>query len=233
MRLMWVGGQRHAPAALPPGKRLGIHFIGGWMGTRVGLDGCRKFCPQWDSIPGPSCPVPVALPTELSRSTSMTYNGENFTFYTDVWTGIPNKAVWSKRNVYRTYKLGLTSALLLFSDGKYHMLPSGELMILNITASDAMRSYRCRTHHQLTQEAVVSRNVGRIQMTGEWRINALWSSDLQPYWLKVIRAGFVFTTRRFSRLRPKERVSRPKYWQKDLRQYHFVHHKSDTDCRRC
>ncbi|XP_033606866.1 Down syndrome cell adhesion molecule-like protein Dscam2 isoform X4 [Cryptotermes secundus] len=51
------------------------------------------------------------------------------------------------------------------SDGKYHMLPSGELMVLNITASDAMRSYRCRTHHQLTQEAVVSRNVGRIQLT--------------------------------------------------------------------
>jgi hypothetical protein len=47
------------------------------------------------------------------------------------------------------------------------MLPSGELMVLNITASDAMRSYRCRTHHQLTQEAVVSRNVGRIQLTGE------------------------------------------------------------------
>ncbi|XP_069692741.1 cell adhesion molecule Dscam2-like [Periplaneta americana] len=51
------------------------------------------------------------------------------------------------------------------SDGKYHMLPSGELMILNVTASDALRSYRCRTHHQLTQEAVVSRNVGRIQLT--------------------------------------------------------------------
>ncbi|XP_021922497.1 Down syndrome cell adhesion molecule-like protein Dscam2 isoform X2 [Zootermopsis nevadensis] len=51
------------------------------------------------------------------------------------------------------------------SDGKYHMLPSGELMILNVTASDAMRSYRCRTHHQLTQEVVVSRNVGRIQLT--------------------------------------------------------------------
>ncbi|KDR18099.1 Down syndrome cell adhesion molecule-like protein CG42256, partial [Zootermopsis nevadensis] len=50
-------------------------------------------------------------------------------------------------------------------NGKYHMLPSGELMILNVTASDAMRSYRCRTHHQLTQEVVVSRNVGRIQLT--------------------------------------------------------------------
>ena len=25
-----VGGQRHAPAALPPGRRPGTHSIGGW-----------------------------------------------------------------------------------------------------------------------------------------------------------------------------------------------------------
>lgn len=51
-------------------------------------------------------------------------------------------------------------------DGKYHMLPTGELIIINITRTDAQRTYRCRTHHQLTQEAVVSGNVGRIQLTG-------------------------------------------------------------------
>jgi hypothetical protein len=28
---MGVGGQLHAPAALPPGKRPGTHFIGGWL----------------------------------------------------------------------------------------------------------------------------------------------------------------------------------------------------------
>ncbi|XP_043515664.1 Down syndrome cell adhesion molecule-like protein Dscam2 [Frieseomelitta varia] len=50
-------------------------------------------------------------------------------------------------------------------DGKYHMLSSGELMILNITREDAERSYRCRTHHRLTQETVVSSNVGRLQLT--------------------------------------------------------------------
>ncbi|KAK1131194.1 hypothetical protein K0M31_017482 [Melipona bicolor] len=53
------------------------------------------------------------------------------------------------------------------TDGKYHMLSSGELMILNITREDAERSYRCRTHHRLTQETVVSSNVGRLQLTGE------------------------------------------------------------------
>ena len=36
---MGVGGQRHAPAALPRG-RPGIHCTGGWVGPRAGLDGC-------------------------------------------------------------------------------------------------------------------------------------------------------------------------------------------------
>lgn len=57
--------------------------------------------------------------------------------------------------------------MFFFADGKYHMLPTGELLVINVTRTDAQRSYRCRTHHQLTQEAVVSDNVGRIQLTGE------------------------------------------------------------------
>jgi hypothetical protein len=35
---MRVGGQLHALAALPPGKRPGTHCIGGWVGPRTGLD---------------------------------------------------------------------------------------------------------------------------------------------------------------------------------------------------
>jgi hypothetical protein len=37
-----VGGQRHPPVALPPGKRLGTHYIGGRMGPRACLNGCGK-----------------------------------------------------------------------------------------------------------------------------------------------------------------------------------------------
>jgi hypothetical protein len=37
-----VGGQRHAPAALPPGKRPGTHCTGGWLGPRADLDECGK-----------------------------------------------------------------------------------------------------------------------------------------------------------------------------------------------
>ena len=42
---MGVGGQRHAPAALPLGKRPGTHCIGGWVGPRAGLEGVRKILP--------------------------------------------------------------------------------------------------------------------------------------------------------------------------------------------
>jgi len=37
-----VSGQRHAPAALPSGKRAGTHCIVGWVGLRDGLHGCGK-----------------------------------------------------------------------------------------------------------------------------------------------------------------------------------------------
>ena len=51
-----VGGQRHAPAALPRRKRPGTPCIEGWVGPRAGLNGCGKSRPQRDSIPGPSSP---------------------------------------------------------------------------------------------------------------------------------------------------------------------------------
>jgi hypothetical protein len=56
---MGVGGQLHAPAALPPGKRPGTHCIGDWVDPRAGLDGCEKCLPHRESIPGPSV-QPVA-----------------------------------------------------------------------------------------------------------------------------------------------------------------------------
>jgi hypothetical protein len=53
---MEVGGQRHAPAALPPEEIPYTHYIEGWVGPKVGLDGCEKSRIRWDSIPGPSIP---------------------------------------------------------------------------------------------------------------------------------------------------------------------------------
>jgi len=40
-----VGGQSYAPAALPPGKRPGAHYIGGWMGPRAVWTGAENRTP--------------------------------------------------------------------------------------------------------------------------------------------------------------------------------------------
>ena len=38
----------------------------------------------------------------------------------------------------------------LFVDGKYVVLPSGELQIRNVTSEDGFKTYKCRTKHRLT-----------------------------------------------------------------------------------
>jgi len=40
-----MGGQGHAPTALPPEKRASTHFTGGWVVPNVSLDGCGKYRP--------------------------------------------------------------------------------------------------------------------------------------------------------------------------------------------
>jgi len=51
---MGVGGKRHTPAALPPGKKPGTHYIRGWVGPRAGVQGCGKSRLNRDSMPVPS-----------------------------------------------------------------------------------------------------------------------------------------------------------------------------------
>jgi len=62
-------GQRHVPAALPPRKRHGTHRAKGWVGLRAGVDRCEKSRPHRRSIPGPSSPYGVVIPTAVSRPT--------------------------------------------------------------------------------------------------------------------------------------------------------------------
>ena len=47
---MELGGQYHAPAALPPGIR-GTHCIGGWVTLETGMDGHSTSQPLLVSIP--------------------------------------------------------------------------------------------------------------------------------------------------------------------------------------
>jgi hypothetical protein len=70
---MGVGGQLHAPAALPPGKRPGTHCIGGWVGPRSGLDGCKKSCSYRDSIPD--------RPARSESLYRLRYPGPHYTLY--------------------------------------------------------------------------------------------------------------------------------------------------------
>jgi len=41
-RMMAVGGQRHATAALSPVRRPGTHCTGGWVGPRAYLDAYKE-----------------------------------------------------------------------------------------------------------------------------------------------------------------------------------------------
>jgi hypothetical protein len=67
---MTVSGQRHAPAALPLGKKPGTDWVGGWVGPSAGLDGWGKSRPYRVSIPGHTSLQRVAIPTELPAQTA-------------------------------------------------------------------------------------------------------------------------------------------------------------------
>lgn len=42
------------------------------------------------------------------------------------------------------------------ADGKFHLLPTGELLVHSLEFSDQFLSYKCRTMHRLTRQVVVS-----------------------------------------------------------------------------
>ncbi|XP_046638885.1 Down syndrome cell adhesion molecule-like protein Dscam2 isoform X24 [Daphnia pulicaria] len=51
------------------------------------------------------------------------------------------------------------------TDGKYMVLPSGELHIRDVSPEDGYKSYRCRTKHRLTGETRLSATAGRLVVT--------------------------------------------------------------------
>ena len=55
-------------------------------------------------------------------------------------------SVWEILFVFAT---GRTNSVPIL-DGKYVVLPSGELQIRNVTAEDGFKTYKCRTKHRLT-----------------------------------------------------------------------------------
>jgi hypothetical protein len=51
------------------------------------------------------------------------------------------------------------------------MLPSGELLVLNVDSSDIYSSYHCRATHRLSDETLVSTVPGKITVTGPYNIH--------------------------------------------------------------
>jgi len=58
-------GSASRPGRSLPRERHSTHCRGGAVGPRAGLDRCGKSCPHRDSIPGPSSPLAVAIPTTI------------------------------------------------------------------------------------------------------------------------------------------------------------------------
>ena len=61
---MGVGGESHAPAALPPGKSPGTHCTGGWVGSTADLNGCGE-----EKI---SCPTGLRTPNRQPAASRYT-----------------------------------------------------------------------------------------------------------------------------------------------------------------
>ena len=59
---------------------------------------------------------------------------------------------------------------LINKDGKYVVLPSGELQIRNVNKEDGEKTYQCRTKHRLTGETKLSATAGKLVITGKTQI---------------------------------------------------------------
>ena len=66
-----------------------------------------------------------------------------------------------------TLNQNLTVFFSIILDGKYVVLPSGELQIRNVSPEDGFKTYKCRTKHRLTGETKLSATAGRLVITGK------------------------------------------------------------------
>ncbi|KRF98055.1 uncharacterized protein Dwil_GK22019, isoform R [Drosophila willistoni] len=74
-------------------------------------------------------------------------------------------------------------------DGKYLVLPSGELHIREVGPEDGYKSYQCRTKHRLTGETRLSATKGRLVITEPvgGKAPALLSNDIKRSWIERMR----------------------------------------------
>ncbi|XP_045126170.1 Down syndrome cell adhesion molecule-like protein Dscam2 isoform X10 [Portunus trituberculatus] len=86
-------------------------------------------------------------------------------------------------------------------DGKYLVLPSGELHIRSVSSEDGFKSYKCRTVHRLTQETRLSATAGRLvisepvgsgppRMIRKTRLESFECPSSQPFTLLCQAQGY-------------------------------------------
>ncbi|XP_050520762.1 cell adhesion molecule Dscam2 isoform X14 [Daktulosphaira vitifoliae] len=75
-------------------------------------------------------------------------------------------------NVYENSFINGVTLNLTNHDGKYLVLPSGELHIRDVTHEDGTKSYQCRTKHRLTGETRLSATKGRLVITEPYSLKA-------------------------------------------------------------
>jgi hypothetical protein len=56
---------------------------------------------------------------------------------------------------------------LMSTEGKYHMLPSGELLIRHVDDEDKYRSYQCRALNRLTGATLLSSGRAKFSVSGK------------------------------------------------------------------
>ncbi|KAJ0175513.1 hypothetical protein K1T71_008672 [Dendrolimus kikuchii] len=72
---------------------------------------------------------------------------------------------WIISEAAEELEIKLDSAQNSLDDGKYLVLPSGELHIRDVGPEDGYKSYQCRTKHRLTGETRLSATKGRLVIT--------------------------------------------------------------------
>jgi hypothetical protein len=110
-----------------------IHYRGGWVGARAGLDGCGKSRPHRDSTPGPSGPSLYRLhyPGPCGRCTSSRFEGpEGLTI---VIYGLLRFSETSVGN-YRTTWHHVSECLILLLDISLFQLYTKEFNLVHAVA---------------------------------------------------------------------------------------------------
>ena len=80
----------------------------------------------------------------------------------------------------------LSDVLLVSTEGKYHMLPSGELLIRRVHDEDKYRSYQCRAVNRLTGSTMLSVGRAKFSVSGN-RGSLFYLTAIVCHFLPLIR----------------------------------------------